>query len=127
MTAVVAPQPFRPPPCRNMEFLQEIPAVSLVANPGVKHACFAAEMFSPRPDFQVMRAYASWSRTLQGGLAECMGLGQRTRSACPVSWVQIVVDERGAWLLAASQTEQTTGNMRQAISTILKLLSQLPE
>ena len=63
-----------------MEFVRQIPAVSLAAHPGVKHACFAAEMFSPRPDFKVMQAYASWSRTLQFALAEGMGLGQRTET-----------------------------------------------
>ena len=75
---------------------------------------FSADLFEPRPEFEKIKAYGAWANELQKSLQEAMKRGR-----CPVGWIGIFVDVKGAWLIIGTKAEQKVANLRQALRMVL--------
>ena len=100
-----------------MEFLREPLLVSLAVDERGERSSFAADLFSPRPSFEEIKAFQGWGERLQEDIAASI-----KRKACPVQWLAFFIDTEGAWMLAAAKTPVQMNNMRAALTPILRTL-----
>ena len=74
-----------------MELLQEPLDVSLAVDDHGEHSSFSAELFSPRPPFEEIKAFQEWAKKLQESIVTSM-----QRKACLVKWLAFCIDGDGA-------------------------------
>jgi len=105
--------------CSSMEYLLEKPVISLAQPRSMttKHHFFFAEMFDSRPEVQAMSQFKNWAVQIQGSL-----IANLSRSACPVQWLGLFIDQAGACLIGTPKCIMSVGNFRQACYKILEKL-----
>ena len=103
-----------------MEFLREQPIVSL-ANAG-KTDTFVAEIFEPRPTFEAILSYNTWSEDCRKCIHEAM-----QRKNCAVAWVGLFVDHRGCLMIIHFAHAIIVGSAKTAAGVILRSIPKLPK
>ncbi len=99
-----------------MECLREQPVVSL-ADPGQAQT-FIADVFQPRPAFdEIARFSEAWSTEAAEKMQQVM-----TRKKCPVTWVQLVIDQHGMLAILRFQHELQLCDAKKTAKVVLGCL-----
>ena len=103
-----------------MEFLREQPIVSL-ANAG-KTDTFVAEIFEPRPTFEAILSYNTWSEDCR----KCMNQAMQRKNSS-VSWVGLFIDHRGCFMVIHFAHPIIVGSAKTAAGVLLRAIPHLPK
>jgi len=99
-----------------MELLREQPVVSL-AGPGQAQT-FIADIFQPRPAFdEIARFSEAWSTEAAEKMQQAM-----KRKNCPVTWVQLVIDQHGLLAILRFQHALQLCDAKKAAKVVLGCL-----
>jgi len=101
-----------------MEFLSEVPQLVLSENPG-KQLTFCADIFQPRPPFEEIQSFASWSVSAQEQIEEAL-----KRKKCAVAWAGLFVDKEGMVALVQFKHRLILGDAKKAAETVLHALPE---
>lgn len=106
-----------------MEFLKQPFQLELVEILNSKYHTFAAEIFSPRPEFEELQGCRDWARDTQDQVQETVT--HRTTDRGRVEpFLAFLVDYRGTWLIVQYPCAQLLANVRRSLEG---LLSDMPE
>ena len=100
-----------------MDYCREHIPVSPAA-PGEANT-FIADMLQPRPDFDKLASFRTWAKDASDKMSEAM-----KRKGCPVSWVQLVVDQQGFLALLKFRHDVQICNAKLAAKAILNFIEE---
>ena len=100
-----------------MDYCREHLPVSPAA-PGEANT-FIADVLQPRPDFDKLASFHTWAKDASEKMCEAM-----KRKSCPVSWVQLVVDQQGFLALLKFRHDVQLCHAKLAAKAILNFIEE---